>query len=54
MAKTVVATTPGGSRRVFKNIQAAAEFLVDSVEPGANVSKYRAMLASLFKNQQNL
>ena len=54
MAKTVVATTPRGSRRVFKNIQAAAEFLVDSVEPGANASKYRAMLASLFKNQREM
>jgi len=47
MAKTVVATAPGGSRRVFKNIQAAAEFLADSVEPGANVSKYTELYLGL-------
>lgn len=54
MAKTVVATAPDGSRKVFKNIQAAAAFLQESVEPEATVTKYRNMLASLFKNQREM
>jgi len=54
MAKTVVATAPNGSTRVFKNIQKAAEYLTSSVEPGASVSKYRAILAGLFESQREM